>query len=420
MIRVSGNDIKPGMVLAADVYDKQNRLILPKGTVLDERNLRGLLIWGIQTVMIEDGHAPATPVVTEPKGPDTDQEALAAIDRMFRLNTSDGGYPLMQKLRKLSADRYVQLQSRPAKKRATGGTGIPETVAYHAFTDSELANLTADALILRVRTIASLPQIYSQLIDDINRPSSSAGDIAEVISSDTGLTARLLRIVNSAFFGFPGRIETISRAITVIGTTQLCELALATSVIELFNQIPASVVSQASFWEHSVACGVIARGLGLLRREANVERLFIGGLLHDVGRAVLLVYFPDIAQRAIATASDACETVYQNEFRLTGFTHADVGEALLASWSLPRIHCEVVGFHHRPSGASQFPTETAIVHVADIIAHAMMFGSSGDGLVPPLQPEAWDKMGISPSELPDLLTDATQQITDMVDILSGE
>ena len=127
--------------------------------------------------------------------------------------------------------------------------------------------------------IPSLPMIFTRIDEAVNNPRSSLADIGRIISEDSSLTARLLKIVNSAFYSFPSKIETISRAVTVVGTQQLRDLALATSVMKLFQGIPPDLINMEAFWKHSIACGVAARVLAAHKREANIERFFVAGIL---------------------------------------------------------------------------------------------------------------------------------------------
>ena len=114
-------------------------------------------------------------------------------------------------------------------------------------------------------------------------PNTTANDLGRVIGRDTGLTARLLKIVNSAFYGFQSRIETVSRAVTIIGMRELRGLVLAASAIEAFSKVPNKVLNMANFWRHSVYCGVVAQLLAERSNVLHAERLFVAGLLHDIG-----------------------------------------------------------------------------------------------------------------------------------------
>mgnify|MGYP002634655703 FL=1 len=126
--------------------------------------------------------------------------------------------------------------------------------------------------------IPSLPEIFYQFKQAIDDPASSFDEIGEIVGNDPGLTARLLKIVNSAFFGFPQQIETISHAIGIIGREQLNDLVLSTVVMDQFKGVPQSSLNMESFWKHGIACGLSACNLALLKGETNSERFFVAGL----------------------------------------------------------------------------------------------------------------------------------------------
>lgn len=242
-------------------------------------------------------------------------------------------------------------------------------------------------------------------------------EIGKIIGEDAGLTARLLMVVNSAFFNFPQRIESITKAIGIVGTQQLRDLALATSVIKLFKGIPSDLVDMEKFWKHSVAVGIAARTLATLRRETNVERFFVAGILHDIGRLVMYMKMPDQSREALLRAKATNELLYVAETAIIGFDHASVGRALMQAWKLSSYQEEVVGFHHRPNLATRFPVETAIVHVADIVAHGMGFGSSGEQFVPPLNAEVWERLALQVSVLAPACDQIDRQFDDAVKII---
>ncbi len=244
--------------------------------------------------------------------------------------------------------------------------------------------------------VASPPEVYQRLVEVISHPRSGAGDIAQVVSDDPGLTVRLLHLVNSAFYAFPRRIETVSQAVTVVGTAQIRDLALATSVMTMFTGIPEDLADMDSFWRHSLACGVGARALATLRRS-NPE-LEIDFLSLEENRGLL--------EEARSTG----ELLYVLEKKDFGFDHGQVGGALLEFWNLPPSLQEAVEYHHRPRQASRFPIEAAAVHVADITVNALQLGSSGERRVPPLAPEAWEATGLAPSVVPCLIDDLEDQL----------
>jgi HD-like signal output (HDOD) protein len=196
-------------------------------------------------------------------------------------------------------------------------------------------SLEARDLVKSAGSISSLPMIFNRINDAVNNPRSSIADIGRVISEDPGLTARLLRIVNSAFYSFPSKIDTISRAVTIVGTQQLRDLALATSVMKVFKGIPEDLINMEAFWCHSIGCGITARVLASHRREANLERYFVTGMLHDIGRLLLFMNLPKQSRAALMRCQQSEELLYQVERKEIGFDHATVGSALLQAWNLP-------------------------------------------------------------------------------------
>jgi len=242
--------------------------------------------------------------------------------------------------------------------------------------------------------IPSLPLIYQEITSAIDDPNSSTSMIGEVISKDSGLSVRLLRIANSSLYNFPSTVDTVSQAIIVIGIQQIRDLALGTMVIELFDGISQEMVDMNSFWRHSLACGITARVLAAQRREANVERFLVAGVLHDIGRLIMFLKVPEQAMSALTRSKVTAELLYKVEREVFGFDHGEVGGALLQHWKLPTSLSDAVTFHHTPLNSKR-PGDPSIVHVADIISNAMKLGSSGERFVPPLQVGCWERLDLS-------------------------
>lgn len=264
--------------------------------------------------------------------------------------------------------------------------------------------------------LSSLPEIYFKINDVINDPESSFGDVAEVISNDVSLSVRLLKIVNSSFYNFPSEIDTISHAISIVGTKQLRDLALATMVLTAFDGIPEDHVDMNSFWRHSVACGVSAWVIALNCREDNPERYYLTGMLHDVGRLIILENHPEQAQEIMERSQSEKKLVFEVERDILGFDHGAVGAALLMSWKLPSALGDVVRNHHNPQEGSGYPLETAILHLADIFAKSMELGSSGDPLTPPLLAKSWDNIGMDVNSLTMLWSQIENQFEETMEI----
>jgi HD-like signal output (HDOD) protein len=265
--------------------------------------------------------------------------------------------------------------------------------------------------------VSSLPAVFARINEAVNNPRSSMNDIGKIISEDAGLTARLLMVVNSALFNFPQRVESIAKAIGIVGTQQLRDLALAISVIRLFKGIPPDLVNIEQFWKHSIGVGIAARTLAAFRRETNVERFFVAGILHDTGRLVMYRKIPDLSREALLRSKKNNELLYVAETEQLGFDHASVGRVLMQAWKLPFYQEEVVAFHHKPNLAKRFPVEATIVHIADILAHSMGLGSSGERYVPPLNQEAWERLALPVTVLAHTFEQIDRQFEDAVGII---
>lgn len=276
---------------------------------------------------------------------------------------------------------------------------------------------TLEWLVERTSTVYSLPLFYERLNEAINHPRTSIDDIAKIITEDQGLTARLLRLANSPLFGWFGKVDSINRAVTIIGTQQLRDLALAASVMGVFTGIPAELMNMTSFWRHSVACGIIARTLATWRRETNVERFFVAGILHDVGQLMMATTIPPVVMEMIAQSRSSKLPYHLTEQERLNFDHAAAGGALLRSWKIPANIADPVAFHHRPARTEQFPLEAAVIHLSDIICQAMEYGQTGEWCVPALDNTAWERLGMSPHQLGAVIKQAEPQLEETFSIL---
>lgn len=268
----------------------------------------------------------------------------------------------------------------------------------------DLATLDPIDLIRDVPTFGSPPAVYRRLVEVIEDPRSGPHEVADVLGQDPSLTARILRIANSAYFAFASPIDTVHQAVTRIGSAHVRDIALATSVTSLFRDVPPDLINLEDFWRHSLAVGIGARMLAGDRRESNVERFFVAGMLHDVGRLVLYSSASEAARAILQHAKDRETHLYEAERELTGFDHGTVGGALLQEWNMTESLVECVALHHRPSLATRFPVETATIHLADLVANALRLGCSGERIVPPRWIGVWDALDLDPAVLPDFMS----------------
>jgi len=276
--------------------------------------------------------------------------------------------------------------------------------------------ITAQSLVNNVSQLYSLPHFYSRLNEAIHDPFSELQDLANILSDDAVICARILKLANSAMYSFPSKIDTISRAITIIGTKQLGDLVLATGVIELFRNVPKEAVDMDSFWRHSIATGICARVISTYQREDNVERFYLMGLLHDIGRLIMFIQIPEQINEHIQFCKKNNILLHIQEKQGFGFDHSDVGQLLLKSWNIPQSIEETVGNQHHPQACTKFSKEASVIHFSDVVANALQLGSSGESFVPPLNEQAWLSLKLKSSQIPSIIDHIEKQYDDVIEI----
>lgn len=264
---------------------------------------------------------------------------------------------------------------------------------------------------------------YGPLIMEIEAalrsPQCSLSMIGDTIEKDIDLTARLLRFANSAYCGFSTKLSTVTEAISLIGIQQVQDLLNASSVIERFAGLSSEFVSVKSFWQHSLATGIGARLIAMEGRLPKPDRLFVAGLLHDIGRLVLFLQAQKHAQKIFELYSKERLLLREAEVRVLGYDHQNIAEALLKSWKYPPALVLAVGYHHQPAGCEAAKVEAAVVHLADHLVNAMHVGSSGEKFVPPLNPQAWATLGLKPEALEHVVTGIDEQFEAVQEMFLG-
>ena len=391
------NKIKPGMVLDEEVRDINGRLLLKKGKNIRSAHIRIFKIWGVTEVNIcgNNGNKNTSDSNVDPVIIEKIKEHTHTL-----FCHADLEHPALKEIFRISVQfRSKHSFSQEEIKADPVELESPQNPDNHNL----LKKLNQKNI-----TLPEIPSIVFELNEVIANPLSSAEDIAQVVQRSPTLTALLLKIVNSPFYGFPSKIDKISLAVTLIGTREISGLALGISVISLFKNIPKEILNMYSFLKHSLACGIISRILAAHKNIPQTEQLFVSGLLHDLGRLILYSYFPKEARNLLDRARSTNMLLYLQENDSLGCNHTHIVKQLLQQWKLPMVLENNVFFHHDPSKASQ-PVPATLVHLADIITNSLGIGSSGERFVPPLDNEAWDNLGLSPTCFDIVVKQATHQ-----------
>lgn len=400
-----------GKTTAKAVRDPKGRLLADAGVVVDERMLRIFKMWGVLEIEVEAAEDPAC---TGAPGANACEDALLAaarerLSRRMRYVSDDAG---------LLAELVDFAAAKLAAQTAEAGLGpeslhFPETLpAPNASGHDVSRNDPAEANALASKPVAlnlddfiradvkfgSLPMVFNKLLEALRDDGMGVAETAEIIEKDIDLSARLLKLVNSPFYGLPWKVDTIARAVTVAGAARVATLAMGMTAAETFRDIPKEYVDMEAFWKHSLAVATAARILAGRIGLDGVERWFAAGLLHDVGRLLLFKIAPEATGAALALAHSQGRLFGPVEKEMLGLDHQEIGAKLFTSWRFPDTMIEAAACHHTWSVHSN-PLEGAILAVADFLAHVLEIGSAGERLVLPAPIGAFDALGLGPSDV---------------------
>jgi putative nucleotidyltransferase with HDIG domain len=259
-------------------------------------------------------------------------------------------------------------------------------------------NMAASAreLVDEVDGLVTLPDVYlriSRLLDD---PDCNTAALAEAIGQDPSFTLRLLKVANSSLYRFPSAVDTVAKAVAILGTAQVRNLALSMSVAKSFDGLPNDMVSMANFWRHSLYCALIARHLARAAGRCDPDALFTAGLLHDIGELVIFSRRPEQAKQVLYRVLDSGDEmpVFEAERETLGFDHAAVGGELARRWHLPPLLEECIAHHHELAGAARHAREAALVHVANGLALIAETGVPEAADEAPIDARAWEITGL--------------------------
>lgn len=261
--------------------------------------------------------------------------------------------------------------------------------------------------------LPTLPHVVQRIAAMIGRPNVSTEEIGSIIEKDQVLAAKVLRLANSPFYGFPSRIGSVSHAVIVLGFNVVKGLTLCASALSIMKD-----AGMDQLWRHSLGVAITANLLATRLEIKNPEELFVSGLLHDIGKVVLYVKWSDVGnciKDALTTGGD--RSLFEVELELTGLSHADIGGCLADAWHLPITLREPVLYHHHPTLAKEAVLQTAIVHVADVLVKGLACGNPGDDLIPPLSKQAWGLVGLDEQGLAECIDNASSEFTTIDDYL---
>jgi HD-like signal output (HDOD) protein len=264
--------------------------------------------------------------------------------------------------------------------------------------------------ILAVKDLPTLPKVLEEVTKLIENPDASTDKIAKVISTDQVLTAKVLKMVNSPIYGFPGRIGSIHNALVLLGFNVIRGVIISTSVFDIMTK------SMVGLWEHSVGCALACTELAKAANLKDPEEYAVAGLLHDLGKVVAAVQLPQSKAEIDALVKAKDLTYLDAEKKVLGFGHDRINAWLAGYWRLPVRLTEGIAKHHHPTTAEHYPAAACVVHVADFLVRLMEYGSGGDDNVSRLDVNAIKILKLGMKDLENVLDALCNKFIEVADL----
>lgn len=276
---------------------------------------------------------------------------------------------------------------------------------------------SAQELVSQIQALTSLPSVYTRIREVIDAPDGSLTEVSEVIGADPALAARLLKVVNSALYGYGGKIDSLHRAVTLLGLQQVHDMVLAMSLGSVFAGMHPSHMDMTRFWRDSVMRGIAAREIARLSDQPTAERMLVVGLLADIGHLVMYQTVPQLADEARTHAEASGRSLAESERDIVGCDFAEVGAALCAQWQLPACFAEIVGAQLNPRLAGEFALEASMVLIADRIVEAERNGETSEDAAQSISPAIWAAIGLQADSFGEMRAAVELNLTAYLQIL---
>lgn len=269
-----------------------------------------------------------------------------------------------------------------------------------------MSKLTIEQIVKTVRQVPSPSTVVIEILASFEKENLDTASLVKKIGQDQGLTARVLRVANSPFYGMSSKVGSVGEAMVVLGFHNVRSLVAAAGIINQFPVTEGNSLDRLAFWQHSIGSAVCAQGLAKTTGK-DQALAFTAGLLHDVGRLVLDAYFHDESSAIMAYSAAQDVTLSEAEQAQIGFDHAVIGYELVKQWKFPVPIQQAIRNHLQPERDRAVLTD--LVHVANVLCHALDFGNAGYKMVPPLSSGSWTRLGLDWDAMPLLLAEIERQ-----------
>lgn len=277
-----------------------------------------------------------------------------------------------------------------------------------------MTKLTLDYIVNQVDDIKTLPSIMMEVTRLAEDPDSTVKDMEYEILKDHVLTAKVLRLANSAYYGYARSISTVSQATVLLGFQTVKSIALASTVNEfLSTELKGYQLVENELWEQSQTCGLISRYIAQVVKYKQPEEAYIAGLLRDIGKTVLNQHMEKQYGEVLDLVMDGKMSFIEAEKEIFGFDHAEIGGKIAKKWNMPEQLVETISFHHSPEKSTLAPNLVAIVHLADAITMMMGIGIGLDGLAYNLSEDALNTLNLTIEDFENIVADSMDLVSDI-------
>ena len=252
-----------------------------------------------------------------------------------------------------------------------------------------------EKILTQINTLPTLPKIYSAISEALDDPNTTSDKLARIISTDQASAFKILKVVNSPYYGFRGKIETISQAILYLGFNEVKNIVYSLSLINYFSKDKRiSNFRPLDIWGHSIGVAVITRTIGRALGAGNLENYFLAGIFHDIGKLIFFEFANEGYSEVLKIVEDTGCRIGEAETEVFGLDHARAGKLLAAKWKLPQNIQDAIYYHHSGICPNEKNRIVCAVHIGNIVARIMSLGFPGDPLIPEPNIEVWEELNL--------------------------